>query len=279
MRRSPIAKRTTLLFLILSGLFNLFSYSLDQMVVQQEDNIRAITREMNLQKTELDTLRQSLNTLEDLTFSTGRYSNEFLYSIASTQRFVEFFNIHSKSIKEIEDRFRKIYTEESIAKINKEYQKNFHNLISEINTRMDEILKNFSYTFSSGKGYELIKDDIEFRKTLDFKKIPTDILKDFNFDKVESDESITKNNDIVIDIRNKTAQLHSLKAEMNFLSTRIIQPYYIKLFSDYFRTLDGYSSSLAKKNYYILFSILSQILGITFFLLLFRSILIEREKK
>ena len=126
MRRSPIAKRTTLLFLILSGLFNLFSYSLDQMVVQQEDNIRAITREMNLQKTELDTLRQSLNTLEDLTFSTGRYSNEFLYSIASTQRFVEFFNIHSKSIKEIEDRFRKIYTEESIAKINKEYQKNFH---------------------------------------------------------------------------------------------------------------------------------------------------------
>ena len=51
MRRSPIAKATTLIFLILSGLFNLFSYSLDQMVVQQEDNIREITREVNLKKT------------------------------------------------------------------------------------------------------------------------------------------------------------------------------------------------------------------------------------
>ena len=53
-------------------MFNLLSYSLDQMVVQQEDNIREVTREMNLQKTELDTLRQSLNTLEDLTYSTDR---------------------------------------------------------------------------------------------------------------------------------------------------------------------------------------------------------------
>ena len=59
MRRSPIVNRATIIFLILSGMFNLLSYSLDQMVVQQEDNIREVTREMNLQKTELNTLRQS----------------------------------------------------------------------------------------------------------------------------------------------------------------------------------------------------------------------------
>ena len=53
----------------------------------------------------------------------------------------------------------------------------------------------------------------------------------------------------------------------------------INKFSNYYDILDQYSSSLSKKNYYILCSILSQILGITFFLLLFRSILINREKK
>ena len=99
MRRSPIVNRATIIFLILSGLFNLLSYSLDQMVVQQEDNIREITREMNLQKTELDTLRQSLNTLEDLTYSTDRSLQNLLNNLENISRFVQFFNIHSKSKK------------------------------------------------------------------------------------------------------------------------------------------------------------------------------------
>ena len=159
------------------------------------------------------------------------------------------------------------------------YQKNFYDLIYEINARMNEILLNFSYTFSSGRGYELIKDEINFRKILDLKKIPEDILKDFNFDKFDSDENIDRNYIIYSDIHTKLVQLDTLNAELGFLSRRIIQPEYIKLFSNYYDILDQYSSSLSKKNYYILSSILSQILGITFFLLLFRSILINREKK
>ncbi len=279
MRRSPIVNRATIIFLILSGMFNLLSYSLDQMVVQQEDNIREVTREMNLQKTELDTLRQSLNTLEDLTYSTDRSLQNLLNNLDNISRFVQFFNIHSESKKKIEDRFRQIFTDESIIKINKTYQKNFYDLIYEINARMNEILLNFSYTFSSGRGYELIKDRTNFRKTLDLKKIPEDILKDFNFDKFDSDENIDKNYIIYSDIHTKLVQLDTLNAELGYLSRRIIQPEYIKLFSNYYDILDQYSSSLSKKNYYILCSILSQILGITFFLLLFRSILINREKK
>ena len=99
MRRSPIVNRATIIFLILSGMFNLLSYSLDQMVVQQEDNIREVTREMNLQKTELNTLRQSLNTLEDLTYSTDRSLQNLLNNLDNISRFVQFFNIHSKSKK------------------------------------------------------------------------------------------------------------------------------------------------------------------------------------
>ena len=80
-------------------MFNLLSYSLDQMVVQQEDNIREVTREMNLQKTELNTLRQSLNTLEDLTYSTDRSLHNLINNLDNISRFVQFFNIHSESKK------------------------------------------------------------------------------------------------------------------------------------------------------------------------------------
>ena len=84
MRRTSIVTRTTVVFLILSGIFNLTSYSLDQMVVQQEDNIREITREVNLKKTELDTLRNSLNTLENLTYVSSRYFNNFISNYFSS---------------------------------------------------------------------------------------------------------------------------------------------------------------------------------------------------
>jgi hypothetical protein len=279
MRRTSIVTRTTVVFLILSGIFNLTSYSLDQMVVQQEDNIREITREVNLKKTELDTLRNSLNTLENLTYVSSRYFNNFISSLDNVDRIVQLFNPEAEAIDEIRVRFEQLYSDEDIIEISKIYQKYYHDLVLEINERVDETLKNFSYTFSSGAGYELIKDRADFQSILNLKKIPENILKDYNFEKVDSDETEEKNYDIYSNIYDKVGQLGYLKNRLNHLSNRIIQPYYVKLFSSYLNLLDRYSSSLGKKNYYILFSILSQILGITFFLLLFRSILINRGKK
>ena len=276
MRRSPFTNKPILVFLFLSGIFNLLSYSLDQMVVQQEDNIREITREVNLKRTELDTLRGSLNTLEDLTYVTARYYSNFLNDLDNVNLMVQFFNPAAKTSDKIKV---KIYSNEEIVEINKIYKKKYYDLIRVVNARLDETLQNFSFTFSSGIGSELIENRIKFRKSLDFKKIPLNILKDYNFEKVVSDESIDKNYSIYTNIFRKIVQLGRAKREMVYLSTRVIQPHYIKLFSNYFDLLDQYSSSLSKKNYYILFSILSQILGITFFLLLFRSILIMRGKK
>ena len=276
MRRAPFISRPIILFLILSGIFNLLSYSLDQMVVQQEDNIREITREVNLKKTELDSLRGSLNTLEDLLYSTARYSSNFQNKLDNVNHMVQVFNPAEK----ISDKtLVKIYTKEEIVELSKIYQKDYHDLIVEINARLDETLNNFSYSYSSGIAYELVKDSIQFRRSFDFKKISTDILKNYNFDKVETDETYDENYLIYSKIYKKIQQLNIAYIEMFSLSNNIIQPRYIMLFSNYFETLDEYSSSLSKKNYYILFSILSQILGITFFLLLFRSILITREKK
>ncbi len=276
MRRTSFINKPIILFLILSGIFNLLSYSLDQMVVQQEDNIREITREVNLKKTELDSLRGSLNTLEDLSYSTARYSSNFLNDLDNVNLMVQFFNPAAK----ISDKIKvKIYSKEEIVELNKIYQKDYHDLVVEINARLDETLNNFSYSYSSGIAYELVKDRIQFRKSLDFKKVSTDILKNYNFDKVESDETIDANYLIYSKIYKKIQQLDKAQTEMVYLSNNIIQPQYIMRFSNYLETLDEYSSSLSKKNYYILFSILSQILGITFFLLLFRSILISREKK
>jgi len=125
MRRAPFISRPIILFLILSGIFNLLSYSLDQMVVQQEDNIREITREVNLKKTELDSLRGSLNTLEDLLYSTARYSSNFQNKLDNVNHMVQVFNPAEK----ISDKtLVKIYTKEEIVELSKIYQKDYHEL-------------------------------------------------------------------------------------------------------------------------------------------------------
>jgi hypothetical protein len=152
-------------------------------------------------------------------------------------------------------------------------------LITEINTRIGETLKFFNFSFGSGIGYELIKDDSEFKKVQQIKKIPKNILQGYNFENKETDETIDKNYDIYTSLYKSVVSFGELRGSLSQLSRKKIQPHYIKLFSSYFDDLDRYSSALSIKNYYILYSILSQILGITFFLMLFRSILANREKK
>ena len=44
MRRSPKISKLTIIFLALAGIFNLASFALDQQVVQQEDKLREINR-------------------------------------------------------------------------------------------------------------------------------------------------------------------------------------------------------------------------------------------
>ena len=55
----------------------------------------------------------------------------------------------------------------------------------------------------------------------------------------------------------------------------IAQDKYVKNFSNFYNLIDDYAEQQNKINYYILLSIMSQILGILFILLLFKSIIFK----
>ena len=275
MRRSSTINKYIIIFLILSGFFNLLSYSLDQLVVQQEDKIRDLNRELQFERTKLESLTYSLNTLEDLRYTTSRSAQNFFASLDFNSKVAQIFNPYSstKSVKEK-------YSKQDVIKLNEIYKVKLHELVDKVNKAIDETEKIFTTNFSSGAAYELVKDDIAYKNLSEFRKmeISKNMFDEFNFDKEVNDSNINKNYDIYNQFTDGLNDINYFEFHLEDLLKKV-QPYYINIFAEYFDTLDFYAEQKNRKNFYILSSIVAQILGITFFLLLFRSILKARAKK
>ena len=128
MRRSSTINKYIIIFLILSGFFNLLSYSLDQLVVQQEDKIRDLARELQFERTKLESLTYSLNTLEDLRYTTSRSAQNFFASLDFNSKVAQIFNPYSstKSVKEK-------YSRQNVIKLNEIYKVKLHELVDKVN--------------------------------------------------------------------------------------------------------------------------------------------------
>ncbi len=275
MRRSSAINKYIIIFLILSGFFNLLSYSLDQLVVQQEDKIRDLTRELQFERTKLESLTYSLNTLADLRYTTSRSAQNFFASLDFNSKVAQIFNPYSstKSVKEK-------YSKQNVIKLNEIYKVKLHELVDKVNKTIDETEKIFTTNFSSGIAYEFVKDDIAYKNLSEFRKIKIskNIFEEFNFNKEVNDSNINKNYAIYNQFYDALNDIHLSERDIEELLKKI-QPYYINIFAAYFDYLDFYAEQKNRKNFYILSSIIAQILGITFFLLLFRSILKARTKE
>ena len=275
MRRTSKITNLSIIFLTLAGIFNLLSFALDQQVVQQEDKIRDLNRELQFERTKLESLTYSLNTLEDLRYTTSRSVQNFFSSLDFNAKVAQIFNPYSptKSVKEKSSK-------QDVIKLNEIYKVKLHELVDKVNIAIDETEKIFTTNFSSGTAYEFVKDDIAYKSLLEFRemKIPKNIFEEYNFDKEVNDSNINKNYDIYHQFNASLNDIYYLEVNFENLLKKI-KPYYINIFAAYFDYLDFYAAQKNRKNFYILSSIVAQILGITFFLLLFRSILKARAKE
>ena len=85
-----------------------------------------------------------------------------------------------------------------------------------------------------------------------------------------------RNYEIYSQLKNKISDFNAYEATFDFyLNTA--ENKYVTNFSDFFNFVDKYAEQQNKINYYILLSIISQILGILFILLLFKSILNKKK--
>ena len=123
MRRSKIITNKVLILLVLSGLFNLFSFAFDQMVIQSELKMRELNREMKLNRVNLESLTYSLNTINDLSVEVDKASNMFWKDLS--------FNMWASLAFDPENNngWVDVYDKESILNVRNSYKRKFNELV------------------------------------------------------------------------------------------------------------------------------------------------------
>tara|TARA_B100001964_G_scaffold53327_1_gene60444 strand:- start:1426 stop:2274 length:849 start_codon:yes stop_codon:yes gene_type:complete len=270
MRRSKIITNKVLILLVLSGLFNLFSFAFDQMVIQSELKMRELNREMKLNRVNLESLTYSLNTINDLSVEVDKASNMFWKDLS--------FNMWASLAFDPENNngWVDVYDKESILNVRNSYKRKFNELVKNYNYKTNEIYKVFKENFSSGTAYEKFSHEYEYKTILKTKDLIIDenIMDDFIFEykhtnKEEQDEVNWK---IYSKIHQKISKLSYVRGDLKNLLD-LTKEEYVNQFTNFYEFLDIYASNQNKINYYILFSIISQIMGILFILLLFKELL------
>ena len=279
MRRSPKISKLTVIFLTLAGIFNLGSFALDQQVVQQEDKLREINRKVNTYESQIETLIFGINTLENLGFEVYDSASTYLDDLDFQTKTVQIFNrkYSNSTLKDTTGNLvRKKFTEKQNEYLNNVYKSQLFKLKDYANQKIEDVNQLFKNTFSSGLIYEYLKESNEFKNLEDLNKIkiPESIFDDYNFNEVPTKEKEDKNYEIYSKFYNLVETFSTLNQDIMILNDQLRSKYVTK-YKDYIFYLEYFTQKKNKKNYFILFSILSQILGLTFLLFLFRIIIKE----
>lgn len=269
MRRTPKLSKKIVVFLLFAAFFNLLSYSLDQLIVQGEDKIRSLNNKLQKNRLTVSNLSNSLNIFQNLGYEIS-YETSILHSSLG-------FNFKTRNIflsqnKPQDDTSKELgykITDKRLLKKSKELEIFYSSKVSEIvdilNHKANQFHQLFKDNFSTGQTYEILKSSEKFKSYISeslffIKKSDVDSYED-NYDKFDF---IWNYLDILYEAEDQVSDF-----EYN------IQSEYLSSVAEYFDILDTYSSQNNFNNYLILSSILAQILGLFFLLLLFRTLIKE----
>lgn len=272
MRRSSKITNLSIIFLAFAGIFNLFSFALDQQVVQQEDKIREINRKVNTYRNDIESLIFGINTLEDLGFNVYNSSSTFLDDLDFQTKAVQIFN--SKYLDESGHLIRRKFTPKQNNYLNKVYKSQLFKLKEYSNKKILDVNQLFVNAFSSGVIFDYLKEKEEYNNLINSNKIqiPDDIFENYNFDQKPSILKEDNNYKIYSEFYELLSNFSDLNTDLMILNEEL-RPIYVKKYSDYVLYLEFFSERKNIKNFFILFSISCQILGLTFLLMLFRNII------
>ena len=276
MRRGKLNK-STYVYLLLSAFFTIFAYISDQLVINFENKNRILSIDYDDTQTEI----KSLNALENNLENYGMQIDNLFYSELKNR------NFYIKNIYEIENNkdFRQLFIDDrSIENLKFDFVNSTIQLILNI----DKVYENY-YNLSYDDTYLSFENDI--LKNFSDKIIELDKILEFNLDKFnnKSVEELNKllENDFSnyalsdwMDIRN----IRLVYLETLFNETNKIEPFIENLE----KTIEDKELDLEIKfknikstnnfiNYFILSGIISQILTLFFLLLLFRSLLLNKQ--
>lgn len=269
MRRTKKLSKYIVFFLLLAAFFNLLSYSLDQLIVQGEDKIRNLNNQLQKSRITVSNLSNSLNIFQNLEYEMA-YEATILGSILN-------FNFKTRNIflsqnRSEEDNPKELgykITDKNLLQKSKELELYYHNKMDQIidilNHKTNQFHLIFKDNFSSGQTHELLKSMEQFKSYIEK---PLFYIKKSDLEKYEDNQDkfdfIWSYIDILVDA----------ESQLSDFEEYILSEYLFSI-SKYFDILDQYSSQNNFNNYLILSSILAQITGLFFLLLLFRSLIKE----
>ncbi len=262
MRRAKKISSKIVILVILSGLFNLFSYAFDQLVIQSELKNRELERKLISNRIELESLSYEITTLTDLSFDIFKSSNYFYKQLPS--------NLFGSLAFISNDKIHEIYSLETSKNIGNNFEIKLQELVVDFNNKVDEIDKIFTSMFPfATRAFPLLET-----------KISENILDKFNNTISNNENEQSKRDEdnykIYSEIYDKIEEFESFEFHFNYFLARSEREYVIN-FANFFNFVDTYAEVQNRINYYILLSIISQIFGILFILLLFKSILTEKK--
>jgi len=285
MRRKIVKNRNLIISLIIVATLTFLSFFFDQLVVQQENNIRKINSSISNQKIELNKniflINSIFNISKDLSYSTqikkntldDAYSRRSLFSNPE-----DYGNYKDKVLLSGEKGFEKhkVFHDEI-----------FLNIINSHNEKNDLVkfyLKNFkknkifndaintseydlSLLLNDLDKYYFSKEEIE-----NFNKLKSEKV---NWELLYSEEDPLYN--FYSDSRKKINDLGYIW-DLVYATGKDVVRLNLEQFTKYERNLINFSKVKNRKNFYILLSILFQILALTSLMVLFK-IIINQEKK
>ena len=273
MRRGSLSN-SSIFLVVCAAIFAIASFIFDQLVIQYEDKVR--TQNSNYQSmifdainaSELDLNLKNLGLLSHAKASGAEFQNQFLYKV-STLRFDDKYmkRTYSEAIK-INNNYLKeqFETYKSIISIH-------YNRVMAENIMFQRLIESYSLEdFDEFKKHQLkinaIFNKVDHNKNQKFSD--KTFLKTFLNEK-KNYKTIWENiNALVITYDKVQEQLNKMELIAE------------KLYDEKIKEAEQISKKISKlkstKNFFILFSVLFQILSLTALLILFRSIVDERLK-
>lgn len=266
MRRIKKPSFKIIILVILSGIFNLLSYSFDQLVIQSELKNRELERELTSSRIELENLSYQISTLNDLSSDINK-SSFYFFKHLSINIFNSGFFLTDPNLQEL--KLNNIFKDNISKKIGMSYLENLNQMVIDFNNKVDEI-DVISKSIFPMSTYLWPLKDIKINKNILDNFIPTQTEDDIVQNKINQ-----SNYEIYSEIYEKISKLREHRYSYDYLLSNAENKYVTK-FSNFFNFVDTYAEQQNKINYYILLSIISQILGILFILLLFKNIILRK---
>jgi len=289
MRRKIIKNSNIIICLIFVALFTALSFLFDQRVVQQENEIRKVNSKLSNAKILLNENLFLLNSLFNISKELGVSYRSKIDALDTSATKRSLFD--DPSDWGVDNHLALISGVEGYEKLKNDMDKIYINVLKNNNKSVD-LLKVYLDIFKQNKIFIKITSNpiTESGEEYDFDPLLENIDKYYftqeEIDKIPFKENLNlnllaSNKDPLYQLynehRERITEFSRLGDYMKEL-TKLLIVEELKNYRLYEQALLDYSSVKNKKNLYILISILFQILGLTFLMILFK-VVISQEKK